>query len=375
MYGSHNSKGSSIRIFLCGDVMTGRGLDQVLPHPGDPTLHEDYADSALDYVRLAENAHGSIPRPLAPTAMWGAALTEFKRVKPDARIVNLETAVTRSDDYEPKGINYRMNPENAACLTAAAIDCCVLANNHVLDWGRAGLRETLDTLHALRIPTAGAGRNLAQASGPAILPVRDKGRILVFAFATASSGVPPDWTATTSTSGVNILKDLSEADIAHVIDLILRAWQPGDVVIVSIHWGPNWGYNIPNAQRRFAHAIIDRAGVSVVHGHSSHHPKGIEVYRGRLILYGCGDFLNDYEGIAGYGEYRGDLTVMYFADVDPSSGELTALDLVPLQIKRFQLVNPSTEDVRWLGRTLDRESRRLGSKGARLVNGRLKLTL
>ena len=79
-------------------------------------------------------------------------------MQPDARIINLETAVTRSSDRANKGINYRMSPENAGCLAAAKIDCCLLANNHVLDWGRAGLLETLTTLQKLNVKAAGAGQ-------------------------------------------------------------------------------------------------------------------------------------------------------------------------------------------------------------------------
>ncbi len=138
--------------------MLGRGIDQVLPHPCRPILHESYVHSALDYVRLAEEAHGPIPRPVVPSYIWGAALDELNRSQPDARIINLETAITRSEDFAPKGINYRMSPENADCLTAAAIDCCVLANNHILDWGRVGLLDTLTALERLQIKSAGAGR-------------------------------------------------------------------------------------------------------------------------------------------------------------------------------------------------------------------------
>ena len=121
-----------------------------------------------------------------------------------------------------------------------------------------------------------------------------------------------------------------------------------------MHWGPNWGYEIPDEQRSFAHLLIDRADVSIIHGHSSHHPKAIEVYRNRLILYGCGDFLNDYEGINGYEEFRDDLVLMYFADVEPG-GTLAALEIVPLQIRNSSLsARPSRISVGcnwpWIGR-------------------------
>jgi poly-gamma-glutamate capsule biosynthesis protein CapA/YwtB (metallophosphatase superfamily) len=355
----------AVRIFLCGDVMTGRGIDQILPHPCDPQLHEDYATSALHYVRLAERAAaGPIPRNVAPSYVWGAALDEFNRTRPDIRIINLETSITRSEDYAPKGINYRMSSENARCLAAAGIDCCVLANNHVLDWGRAGLLDTLATLARLKIKTAGAGRNLAQASAPAMLNVPGKGRVLVFALAVVTSGTPPSWAATQEAPGVNLLTELSAASAARIADQVASLRQPGDVVIVSIHWGPNWGYEIPDEQRRFAHAVIDQAGVSIVHGHSSHHPKAIEVYRNRLILYGCGDFLNDYEGIRGYEEFRDDLGLMYFADISSSSMDLEALEIIPLQIRQFRLIRPTIPDVDWVRQMLDLESRRFGTRVA-----------
>ncbi|MGZ8196552.1 MAG: CapA family protein, partial [Methylosarcina sp.] len=137
----------TITLFLCGDVMTGRGIDQVLPHPVNPQIHEPFMTSAEGYVKLAEKANGPIPKPADFSYIWGDALEEFRSICPDVRIINLETAVTTSSDFWPgKGIHYRMHPENIPCLTAAGIDCCVLANNHVLDWGYAGLRETLTSL-------------------------------------------------------------------------------------------------------------------------------------------------------------------------------------------------------------------------------------
>jgi poly-gamma-glutamate capsule biosynthesis protein CapA/YwtB (metallophosphatase superfamily) len=354
--------------------MTGRGIDQVLPRPCDRRLHEDYVQSAEDYVRLAEAAHGPIARPLAPAALWGTAQAEWARAKPDLRIVNLETSITRSKDYVPKGINYRMSPENAVCLKAAGIDCCVLANNHVLDWGKQGLLDTLATLQRLGIKTAGAGRSGDEAAAPAVLPVPGKGRVLVYSFASATSGTPDDWAATADTPGVNLLPDLSPHGAQRIAAHIRQLKRPGDIVVVSLHWGPNWGYHVPDAQRRLAHALIDDAGVSIIHGHSSHHAKAIEVYRDRLILYGCGDFLNDYEGITGYEDFRDDLALMYFADIAPESGNLIALDMMPLQIRNFRLVHASAGDIAWMQQTLDRESRRFGAAVTATPRGSLTLS-
>jgi poly-gamma-glutamate synthesis protein (capsule biosynthesis protein) len=267
-----------------------------------------------------------------------------------------------------------MSPENAVCLTAAAIDCCVLGNNHVLDWGRTGLLDTLATLERLGIETAGAGRDRTQAERPAALKIEGKGRVIVFSFASPTSGVPPDWAATPTAAGVNLLRDFTDESIARIADQAARVRQPGDVIIASIHWGPNWGYEIPEEQRSFAHGLVDQAKVSIVHGHSSHHAKAIEIYKNRLILYGCGDFLNDYEGISGYEDFRGDLALMYFAGFDSLSGDLADLELAPLQIWRFQLVRASSADIGWMGRMLERESRRFNVRVALKPEGRLSLS-
>ncbi len=350
-----------VKLFLCGDVMTGRGVDQVLAHPCDPKLHEDYVASAMDYVSLAEEANGPIPRRANPAYVWGVALDELDRTRPDARIINLETAITRSDDYARKGINYRMSPENADCLAAAGIDCCVLANNHVLDWGRSGLLQTFATLERLKIGAAGAGRNASEAAAPAVLDLAGQARLLVFAFGAVTSGIPRSWAATTDSPGVNLLTHLSEADALRAAEYFTSIKKPGDLAVVSLHWGPNWGYNVPSEQQLFARTLIDRAGVSIVHGHSSHHAKAIEVYHNRLILYGCGDFLNDYEGIRGYEEFRGDLALMYFADIEPTTGNLVAFEIVPLQIRNFRLNRPSRQDIEWLRQSLNRECLRFGT--------------
>ena len=350
-----------LRFFLCGDVMCGRGIDQVLAHPCSPELYESYVRSAEDYVALAEQVNGKIPRRNGPDYIWGAALDRFARMQPDVRIINLETAVTRSNDHADKGINYRISPENADCLAVAKIDCCCLANNHVLDWGQAGLLDTLATLEQLNIKTAGAGRTARQAGAPAELRLSGA-RLLVFSFAAGSSGVPPEWRATGQRPGINLLGGQSVKDAVKVAEEIAEFRRPGDLIVASTHWGSNWGYDIPEEQMTFARALIDEAGVSIVHGHSSHHPKAIEIYRNRLIVYGCGDFLNDYEGISGQERYRSDLAVMYFVDLAPDSGDVDALTLVPLRIRNFRLCDPSRKDLQGLQRTLDRECRQFGAK-------------
>jgi poly-gamma-glutamate capsule biosynthesis protein CapA/YwtB (metallophosphatase superfamily) len=85
-------------LFVCGDVMTGRGVDQILAHPSAPQIQEPYARDARDYVALAEEANGPIARPVSPAYVWGDALQELERVVPEARSINLETSVTTSTE-------------------------------------------------------------------------------------------------------------------------------------------------------------------------------------------------------------------------------------------------------------------------------------
>jgi len=351
-----------IRLFLCGDVMTGRGIDQILPHPCPPRLFEPYVRDARDYVQLAREAHGPIPCPVDYDYIWGEALEVLDRAGADLRIVNLETTVTRSDDYwSAKEIHYRMSPDNIGCLTAARIDCCALANNHVLDWGYDGLHETLGTLDQAGIRHAGAGADEAEAHSLAVLDVPGKGRVLVFSFGSATSGIPLPWAATADRAGVNLLPDLSAEAADDAAAMIAQVKEPGDLAIASIHWGSNWGYEIPSAHIHFAHRLIEK-GVDLVHGHSSHHPKALEVYQGRPIFYGCGDFLNDYEGIGGFQEFRGDLGLMYFTTLDAAQGALVELRLAPTQMRQFRLHRASSTDARWLCQMLNREGEAFGAK-------------
>jgi poly-gamma-glutamate capsule biosynthesis protein CapA/YwtB (metallophosphatase superfamily) len=360
-------------LFLCGDVMTGRGVDQILPHPSTPEIFEPCIGDAREYVALAERASGPIARALPPEYIWGDALEELARAAPEARIINLETSVTTSDDcWIDKGIKYRMHPDNIACLTAARIDVCVLANNHVLDYGYAGLEETLDTLTASGLKVAGAGRNVTETRRPGIIDLPNANRVLVFAFGSRSSGIPPAWKATPNCQGVEFLEDLSLATADKIIQRVGQLKRPGDIVVASIHWGSNWGYEVPRAHVQFAHRLID-GGVDLVHGHSSHHPRPIEVYRNKLVLYGCGDFIDDYEGIPGFEEFRDELVLMYLPAIDPHNGELLRLSMTPFRIQRMRLNRASLQEAAWLRDTVHRASCEFGTAVDLAPDGALML--
>ncbi|QES46655.1 hypothetical protein DEJ50_01100 [Streptomyces venezuelae] len=382
--------GEPVTLCLTGDVMLGRGLDQILPHPGDPALAEAYIRDARSYVELAEAANGPIPRPVDFSWPWGDALDVLEQAAPDALVLNLETGITRHGEPAPgKGVHYRMHPANLPALAAARPDVCVLANNHVLDYGRPGLEETLEVLAGAGFRTAGAGRDTDAAERPAVVPLGthdgdggndsdsdsdSDGRLLVFSFGMPSSGIPPDWAATTDRSGIGFVAEASAAAAGAVVTRIRQVKEPGDIVIASVHWGSNWGYHVPHEHIRFAHALVE-GGVDLVHGHSSHHPRPVEVYRGRLITYGCGDLVDDYEGISGFELYRDDLRLLWFPTLEPGTGELRGLRLVPLQSHRMRLRHAAPEDTQWLCELLDRISHGFGARVRAEPEGSLTLTV
>jgi poly-gamma-glutamate synthesis protein (capsule biosynthesis protein) len=328
------------------------------------------------YVRLAEAVNGPIPWPVPFDWPWGEALAVVDRRLPALRMINVETAITRSDHFaERKNVCYRMSPANLPCLLAARPDVCVLANNHVLDFGQAGLLETVRVLTEAGVAVVGAGADIEEARRPAVVELPTGGRVVVLAAGSPSAGVPLEWAATASRPGVDVI---AEYDVAEADDLAARAAavrRPGDIAVVSVHWGSNWGHQIPSEQVRFAHRLVDQ-GIDIVYGHSSHHPRAIEVYQDRLILYGCGDLINDYEGILGDEDvYRDDLHFLYFADVDPETGRLIGLRMEAFRSRRMRLEPASRSEVEWLREQSTAAGRRFGTRVVTQADGGLALDL
>lgn len=341
--------------------MLGRGVDQILAHPGDPKLRESYVRDARRYVDLAERLNGPIPRPVDWNWPWGELLALLDDVDPDVRLINLETSITADGEFaNHKVIHYRMHPDNLPALTALRPHVCALANNHILDFGPRGLTDTVAALTRAGIQGVGAGADLRTARRPAALMSHDGRQVIVGSVAATSSGVPESWAAQRDRSGVWVIRDPSDRGTADdVAAAVLTHKRDGDVAIVSVHWGPNWGYAIAPSEIEFAHRLID-AGVDIVHGHSSHHPRPIEVYRNRPILYGCGDVIDDYEAIGGHQSFRNELRLLYLTTTDPASGELASLQMIPMRVRQMRLQRASHADTAWLRETMEHISRRFG---------------
>ncbi|GAB88688.1 CapA family protein [Gordonia rhizosphera] len=346
-----------VTVLLGGDVMLGRGVDQILPHPGDPELREPVVTDARRYVRLAERANGPIPSPVDWQWPWGDVPALLDDAAPDVRLINLETTITVGSDFaDRKMVCYRMHPDNVPALTALRPDVCALANNHILDFGYQGLNDTLATLARAGIQGAGAGVDLTAARRPAVVAVDDNHRILIASVAMTSAGVPESWAAHRDRAGVWLISRPWQRDATDdLASQLLAHRRDGDIAIVSVHWGSNWGYAIAPSDVEFAHRLID-AGVDMVHGHSSHHPRPIEIYRSRPILYGCGDVIDDYEGIGRHESFRSDLRLLYSASIDPAGPELISLQMIPLRVRQMRLERVSHADAEWLRKTMEHTS-------------------
>ncbi len=347
-----NKSDTNIRIFLGGDVMTGRTIDQLFAVHNLDDFGKTKHIPSQKYHAWSASLYGAESVPVGHNYIWGTALDIFNIAKPDFRLINLEVAITQSDDWERKDFNFRMHPANTPCLSAASIDCCSLANNHILDFGRAGLEETIHSLQTAGIGYTGAGSNSDVAQKPYVHLLPDGGRILVFSWGFPDSGIFPHWQAEKTSPGVNYVANFSKKSAQYMVNQINIYRKPGDIIIASLHWGKNWISAIPAAHRRLAHYLIDNGSVSIIHGHSSHHPTGIEIYKNRPIFYGCGDLINDYEGNPKYRPLKHHLGLLYFIDINKKTGVLQDFKIVPVQRRRFRLEAALSSDFEWLSRRM-----------------------
>lgn len=225
-----------------------------------------------------------------PEYPWGDTLPILRQA--DVRVCNLECAI--SDDgipwsETPKAFHFRSDSKNVGSLLAAGVNLVSLANNHVLDYGYEGLADTLEILDRSGIKHAGAGRSLQEAETAATLEVRGT-KLGMIAF----TDNQPEWEAAPDRPGTFYVPiELKDERAKHLLELVAKTKRSVDMLIVSAHWGPNWGYAPPPDHIPFAHALVE-AGAGVVFGHSGHVFRGIEVHKNRPILYCTGDFVDDY---------------------------------------------------------------------------------
>jgi poly-gamma-glutamate synthesis protein (capsule biosynthesis protein) len=260
-----------------------------------------------------------------PAGVWGDLLGRLRAL--DGLVVNLECCVSnRGTRWPDKTYYFRADPAFAVpALTAADTSVAVLANNHVLDFQADALQDTRQHLTDVGIAPVGAGQSRRFALDPAITEVGGQ-TVATVAFTDRR----PSYAATEDDAGTAFAPlDPSVASTRSVVSRALsraRAHAP-DLLVASLHWGPNWETSPSASQQQFARWLVDQ-GVDVVHGHSAHVLQGIEVYRGCPIVYDAGDLVDDYIHKEGFQNKHSALFELSLSD-----GTVTALRVHPVEIR------------------------------------------
>ena len=280
----------SITIGLTGDIMLGRLVNQSI------------------------TTHGH-------TYPWGDVLPLLK--KNDFNIINLETTITKSEKRVFKVFNFKLDPDNIQSLVEANISLVNLANNHIFDFNEEGFVETTQLLDSKKIKHVGAGKDLNQARK---LEILEKNGIKIGVIGYTDN--EPDWAATSEKAGINYIRigqlDQVEHDIKSIRNQV-------DILIISIHWGPNKVERPETNLVDFAHKIID-CGADLIHGHSAHIFQGIEIYNGKPIIYGAGDFIDDYMV---YPDQHNDHSFLFKAIITKDG--IQKIELIPVYISEMQV--------------------------------------
>lgn len=225
--------------------------------------------------------------------IWGNTLPILR--SSNILVGNLETTLTTSEDKWPdKAFNFKLDPKYASILSFPRFDFLSLANNHILDFGLPGLFSTLTTLDSLGIHHAGAGFNLGIAQKTAVLPLSN-GKFLHIISAADHYDY---WAANLKNSkgleGIFWFDLQNPNNLLSFVSDYSSKLSSKDVLMTSLHWGPNWEATVSNEKRYLAYQLA-HLGVKVVHGHSAHHLQSVEMINDSTIFYSMGDFIDDYK--------------------------------------------------------------------------------
>jgi poly-gamma-glutamate synthesis protein (capsule biosynthesis protein) len=315
----------AVRIGLTGDVMLGRLVDE------------------YQQRRRAEG-------------VWGDVIDRLRYL--DSVFVNLECCLsTRGEPWTEtdRPFHFRADPSWAIpALERGNVDYCSLANNHVLDYEAVALTDTLEHLDDADIAHSGAGDDLSAALEPATLSVNGLDVACI-----SLTDNTPEYAAEEATPGTAWI-EISHEDPATretVLTALERARDTDpDLVVASLHWGPNMRPEPPESFREFARWLVDQ-GVDVIHGHSAHVFQGIEIYDESPILYDLGDFVDDY---AVDEELHNDRSFLFELDVT-ATGTPTRLRLCPTEIEECAVYEADREAGQWARERMRRLSDPFGT--------------
>ena len=314
------------------------GNTQVLGFTGDVMLG-----------RSVDERHRDTP----PGAVWGDLLPRLRAL--DGLFVNLECCVSdRGDPWPDRTYHFRADPEWVVpSLAEVGVTWASLANNHVMDFGEEALVDTRRHLSSAGVRHSGAGRDVEEATRPAHVSIGD-----VDVGVVSFTDNAPEYAASADRAGTAYV-DVETGGGEH--PTVRRAMERArelepDLLVASIHWGPNWVLEPDVRYRRFAHRLVEE-GVDLVHGHSAHVFQGIEVYRGNPILHDTGDFVDDYRVLEGFHNDRS-----FLFTVEVGGDGMEELRMFPVQIRDETVRRGSETAGAWARSRMRRRSRAFGTE-------------
>ncbi len=242
---------ASSTILFAGDVMLSRGVAGEVVRRG--------GDYAFPFRLIASTT--------APASFF---------------LGNLEGPLSEGGKDMGNPYSFRAAPRFVEGLLFAGFDAVTLANNHIFDWGREALRDTVGILHNADIHTVGAGRNEEEANAPLIVDLPGA-RV---AFVGYTNLNPKSYEAQGDRAGT------SNSDAEVLLAAVRRLHREADVVVVTVHWGQEYRTRATDAQRAFGEQLID-AGADLVVGHHPHVVEELQQYHGGWIAYSLGNFVFD----------------------------------------------------------------------------------
>jgi poly-gamma-glutamate capsule biosynthesis protein CapA/YwtB (metallophosphatase superfamily) len=274
------------RVVVAGDIVLDRGQNYVVIQQNmglDFPLDGGYAAVTERVPEPSSASEFGVIHQFAAERQGEAGEVREYLEGADLALANFENPVVEDAIWHPDEPTFTGDLRLLPILNQAGIDGVTLANNHILDAGVPGLEETLGHLESADISHAGAGMDLSAAREPMIFDVGGT-RVGVLSYQNVPSY---EWAwATENFPGTAPLQE-------NVMREDIRRLRPAvDLVVVMPHWGAEYFATPEPGQVELAHAAID-AGADLVVGNHAHWPKGIEMYGGKPIFYGTGNFLFD----------------------------------------------------------------------------------
>lgn len=237
----------------------------------------------------------------------------------DIAVANLEAPATNHVEvFMEKEFIVKTSPEAIEAIKGSGFDVVTLANNHIMDYGAIGLKDTIELLDKAKIRYAGAGKDLKHARMPAIINIKGT----KIAFLAYSKVFPEEFYATNESSGT------APGFIEYVRDDIKDIKKLADIIVVSFHWSEELLKYPKEYQVKLAHLSID-SGASLVIGHHPHVIQEIERYKDGLILYSVGNFI-----FGSYGQYRAEGVMIL---VKFTKSRIASAEIIPLNINNKEV--------------------------------------